>query len=332
MFSIEAERRDAGGVMAETTPAWTPKTSGPMSIKADSYHLLRRLTSQGFRQKVKRRVWQLRSRLAPLLETYYGTYNTAELETEIRAHLPSDFEILMVHSSISDMHPMYHGQARELLEHLLRLVGPERTLAMPAFFFGSAKLYNRDYYRKHVRFDQRRTPSQMGLLTELFRRWPGVARSLHPTHSVCSLGPLAEELSATHHLSQWPCGKLSPFGVMGRRRTAILGLGTEHFRSLTQVHAMEEALCDRFPVAREIETPVRVELVNEAGEVIPYEMSCPLSRGFIFKGERLRGFVNSGDIDEWRFKGTVFYVTTAARVDAAVCAAALRGQTLYVPR
>jgi len=302
-----------------------------MSIKKDAYHLLRRLASQPSREKVKQRVWQLRSKSAPLLKVWYGRFGIAELEAELRAHLPTDLEILMAHSSIADMHPMYHGTAQDLLGLLLRLVGPERTLAMPAFFFGRAALYNRDYYRKHARFDVRRTPSQMGLVTELFRRRPGVIRSLHPTHSVCALGPLANELVATHHLSPWACGELSPFSIMGRHKTVIVGLGTEYYRSLTQVHAMEEILGDQFPVPRESEDPVRVELVDGTGRVVTYEMSPPLSRRFTQKTERLRDFANSGDIAEWLLKGVPLYWTTAAKVDAAIRNAALRGQTIYVP-
>src|SRR5258705_3850394 len=110
------------------------------------------------------------------------------LERELEAHLPADFEILMVHSSLSDMRPMYDGAAQDILNLLQRLVGSERTLAMPSFFFGTADLYHRDFYRLHDRFDARRTTSQMCLVSEMFRRSPGVIRSLHPTHSVCARG------------------------------------------------------------------------------------------------------------------------------------------------
>jgi aminoglycoside 3-N-acetyltransferase len=304
-------------------------TNHNMSIKKEAYHLLRKLTSQRFRDKAKRHVWRLRSKVSPILKASYGTYGNAELETELRAHLPEAFEILMVHSSISDMQPMYQGTALSLLELLMRLAGPHRTLAMPAFFFGSADLYHRDYYRKHARFDVRRTPSQMGLVTELFRRWPGVSRSLHPTHSVCAYGPLAQELLKTHHLSPQAWGELSPFGIMGRRQTVILGIGTEYYRSLTQVHSVEDVLGDKFPISRELEEPVRVELVDRTGQATPYQMSPPLSERFVLKLERLRDFANPGDIDEWSFKGTIFYVTTAGKVDAAVRNAAFRGETLY---
>src|SRR5204862_4700898 len=110
-----------------------------------------------------------------------------------------------------------------------------------------------------------------------------------------------------------------------------LGLGTEYFRTLTQVHAMEEILGDQFPVPRSPEEPVRVELVDQAGKMIPYEMSPPLSDQFTFKLERFRNFDRKG-IAEWTFRGTNLYMTTARKVDAVIRSAALRGETLYVSR
>jgi aminoglycoside 3-N-acetyltransferase len=298
-------------------------------IRAKAYHTLRKLTSQQLRQGIRNRVWQLRLKSAPLLKAWYGTYGTAELEAELHAHLPADFEVLMVHSSISDMQPTYQGTARDIVALLLQLVGPYRTLAMPAFFFGSLELYNRDHYRIHPQFDVRRTPSQMGIVTEVFRRSPGVARSLHPTHSVCALGPLAGTLLATHHLTSWACGEQSPFGVMGRHNTVILGLGTEYYRALTQVHAAEERMGNEFPIPREHEEPVRVKLVDTNGKIIPYEMSCPLSRRAVLHIERLKDFASPDTLVEWSFKGTHFFLTTAAKIDEAVRTAALRGETLY---
>lgn len=303
-----------------------------MNFRAEALHLLRSTTPLHFRRNLQRAIWRLRSRTAPVLKAWYGTYDSERLEAELRTHLAADFDVLMVHSSISDMRPMYEGTAQDVLALLLRLVGAERTLAMPAFFFGTADLYYRDYYRVYSRFDVRRTPSQMGLVSELFRRSPGVLRSLHPTHSICARGPLAHELVASHHLSPWACGEASPFGIMGRHATVILGLGTKSYRALTQVHAMEEILGDGFPVPREPEPIVRAELVDIDGNVIPYEMCDPLSSQFMLKLQRLRYFTEPGDIDEWSFKGTSLYVTTAAKVNAAIHRAALRGETLYVRR
>ena len=44
------------------------------------------------------------------------------------------------------------------------------------------------------------SPSCVGILTELFRKRPGVVCSLHPTHSVAALGKDAEDFIAGNEL------------------------------------------------------------------------------------------------------------------------------------
>ena len=66
----------------------------------------------------------------------------------------------------------------------------------------------------------------MGMLTELFRRMKGVRQSLHPTHRVAALGPLATELTEGHDTAPSTFGPGSPFDFMARRDTLIVGLGT----------------------------------------------------------------------------------------------------------
>jgi aminoglycoside 3-N-acetyltransferase len=301
----------------------------PMSLRHKAFHLLRRFTSQHQRERLKARIFQARHAAEPLLKKWHGTFGNDELEAALREKMPDNFEILMVHSGVTHLQPMYQGDARSLLELMLRIAGPERTLAMPAFFFGTPELFNLAYYRKYPRFDVRRTPSQMGLVTELFRRTPGVTRSLHPTHSICALGPLANELCATHHLSPWRFGELSPFGIMARRKTTIIGLGVYYYRSLTQVHSMEDILGECFPVPRADEDPVQVEIIDKTGKAIRYEIARPLSRDFVLKTERLSEFVPAGEVVEWSFKGTNLYVAEAEKVNAAVKHAARRGHSLY---
>ena len=299
-----------------------------MSVAQTLYHRLRRMTSQRQRDRFKARVNHARKLAGPLLKRWHGTFDDADLEAALRARAPADFDILMVHTSVGNLLPMYQGDARSLLEMLVRLAGP-RTLAMPGFFFGAADCFNRDYYRRNPKFDVRRTPSQMGLVTELFRRRKGVVRSLHPTHSVLALGPLAEELCASHHLSPWTFGEASPFGVMARKKTVIIGVGVEYFRSLTQVHSMEDILAERFPVPRADEPPVKVTIVNRQGAAFDYEMSRPISREYVLHAERLGKFAAPGDVTEWTFRGTKLYITQADKVNLAVESAALRGDSLY---
>ena len=51
----------------------------------------------------------------------------------------------------------------------------------------------------------------MGFVTEVFRRTPGVVRSIHPTHSVSALGPLARHLTEAHHRAPSVFGTGSPW-------------------------------------------------------------------------------------------------------------------------
>ena len=78
------------------------------------------------------------------------------------------------------------------------------TVLMPTLPFGGVAI---DYARKNPVFDVRRTPSQTGLLTEIFRRSAGVLRSVHPTHPVAVAGHGAVEMVEGHHLAATPCGR-----------------------------------------------------------------------------------------------------------------------------
>lgn len=296
-------------------------------MRAKLYHLLRRTTSQDRRNRLKRRVAHTRKRLAPLYLARYGTFGVEELRDELGRHLPQDAEIVMVHCSLNDLQPMYIGSVTELLDTLIELCGPERTLAMPAFFFGGPGRDPAAYFRARPVFDVRRQPSEMGLLSELFRRRENVRRSLHPTSSVCALGPLAEGLVAGHHVARTTSGEGTPFAFMAEKRTAIVGIGTEYFRCLSQVHAAEDLLGERYPlVLRPRTVPVRLKDVD--GTVHDYELRLG-EPGIRRRAERLEWLLGPDELIRWRFHGIPLFVTSAARVTEVLTDAALRGETIY---
>ena len=88
-------------------------------------------------------------------------------------------------------------------------------------------------------FDELQTPSNTGILTELFRTNYATARSLHPTHSVAGRGKLAEDLLSGHHLDETPCSLRSPFGLLARYDAWILMLGIS-MDCCTLIHHIEE--------------------------------------------------------------------------------------------
>jgi len=297
------------------------------SARSAAFHLLRRTMTQEQRNRLKRQVALTRERLAPVYVLRYGRFDPPELRAELERRLPADFEILMVHCSLNDLRPMYGGGPLELLECLLDVCGPDRTLAMPAFFFGGRQGDPVEYYRAKPRFDVRRQPSEMGLLSEVFRRREGVRRSMHPTHSICALGPLADELTAGHHLATTTFGDGTPFGVMAERRTAILGLGTEYFRCLTQVHTAEDLLGERFPVPLRRDS-IPVSIKDSDGNRVPYALPVSAERPSMHI-EVLGELLGPEELRCWRFHGARFFVTMADRVTEVLMEAARRGTTIY---
>ena len=88
---------------------------------------------------------------------------------------------LLVHSSLRSLGRV-PGGAETVVRGLLAALGEDGTLLMPALTY--------EFVRSHNPvFDVRGTPSNVGLIPEDFRLRPGTQRSIHPTHSVCAVGP-----------------------------------------------------------------------------------------------------------------------------------------------
>jgi aminoglycoside 3-N-acetyltransferase len=149
---------------------------------------------------------------------------------------------VLVHSSL-DQFEGFRGDTMAILSALQGAVGSQGTLLMPTLpFTGSAV----EYVSKDPVFDVVRTPSRMGLLTELFRRSPGVVRSVHPTHSVAAWGAKAKEITHKHHLAGTPCGRPSPYHGLLDNAGKILFLGTD-ISVMTFFHTVEEELEPAMP-------------------------------------------------------------------------------------
>jgi aminoglycoside 3-N-acetyltransferase len=296
-------------------------------MRAGVRSTLRSFLTQERRTQLKQLQGKARKRLSPVLSTVYGNFGAAELTAELRRRLPADFEILMVHSSVDALQPMYQGSVKELLDSLLEVCGPKRTLVMPSFVMGG-RTYNTAEYFQSRPFNVRTTPSEMGLLAEIFRRTPRVLRSLHPTCSVCAFGPLAEELTKGHHLSTSGMGHDSPYGVMTRRPTAILGLGVEYYRCLTHVHTATSQMGDEYPI-KFLGGSMQVTLVDYDGSRCEYELGLPdLSKKLDLRV--LWSLLSKEELVEWRFHGVpMFMISRASVVTERLIAAARRGVTIF---
>ncbi len=283
-----------------------------MEIEALAYSVARKIFSQKTRDRLKLVQYNLKAKMAPLRKAYYGSYDTAALRKELEQKLPQDFEVLMVHSSHAGLLPMYTGHLKQLLQILLDLCGKNRTLAMPAFFFGSAG-YHYDvikYFRDQSKFDLYDTPSQMGLLTELFRNHPGAKISHHPTHRVIAFGPHADDLVNDHENCRYSCGTGSPFHKMALDyRTLICGLGIPYFRCMTQMHCPEHILLEegRHPREYNLNT-AQVIMIDDRQNEIHYTLTVPRAV------EKHRPPPITSTITQWQFHGSELFYSWAHEV------------------
>ena len=141
--------------------------------------------------------------------------------------------VLLVHSSLSALGHV-PGGAETVIQGLLKALGSEGTLLFPTLSY--------EYVTpKNPVFDVRRTPSNIGVIPETFRKRPGSMRSIHPTHSVAGIGVRARELLKYHVLDRTPCGPNSPFHKLPHAHGQILMLGCG-LEPNTSMHAIEEKI------------------------------------------------------------------------------------------
>jgi aminoglycoside 3-N-acetyltransferase len=211
-------------------------------------------------------------------------------------------DIVIAHSSLRSF-GWVSGGAEALIDALLTAVGNTGTVCMPTLSYG-------DYgpARPPPPFDPATTPSIVGRAAEAFRTRPGVARSLHPTHSLAALGPSAEALVVGHEAELTPCGPGTPWRRLADKRAKVLllGVGT---RVCTLFHGPEaevelEARC--WP-------PVPCRLATPAGERIFHLRLHRPYRGAVSNRARLRPVLErNGLLRETRIGSASVLVLDAA--------------------
>ena len=194
----------------------------------------------------------------------YGYFNVEQLREALKKEGIKKGGILFVQSSLNRFYN-FKGTAMDVLLLLEEIVGPEGTLAMP-----SSPEYSND---GPFFFDVRKTPAQTGLLCELFRRRPGVVRSLNPSQSTCAIGSMARELLSEHHLSRFSCGEKSPLAKIANHGGQILGLGLPPGYT-TLCHVLEDLDPENFPRPVHANRLVDFTVIDETGKKLTVSV-CP---------------------------------------------------------
>lgn len=182
--------------------------------------------------------------------------------------------LLLVHSSLKSLGRVPDGE-ETVIRGLLATLGECGTLLMPALTYASVRP-NRPI------FDVRKTRSCVGAIPEYFRLRKGTRRSFHPTHSVCGIGPLVDELFPPHKDDTTPCGQNSPFHRLPEFNGQIIMLGCG-LRPNTSMHAIEEVA--QAPYL--LNPPITYTLTDEDGSTFQKQYSPHNFHGWMQRYDRV---------------------------------------------
>jgi aminoglycoside 3-N-acetyltransferase len=203
-----------------------------------------------------------------------------------------------------------------VIQALREALGEDGTLLMPALSYELVT-------RAEPCFDIHNTPSNVGIIPETFRRLEDTLRSLHPTHSVCAAGRLAQALLAPHAQDTTPCGPNSPFHTLPAHDGQILMLGCG-LEPNTSMHAIEELVVPPYLYA----DPITYRLTPADGNVQEKVYTPHDFRGWRQRYDRVDQVLTAPGLRLGQvLQSQAYLIEAAALWEAAL--AALRRDPLY---
>jgi len=136
-------------------------------------------------------------------------------------------EVIYLINSAKELQNIF--QVNQYLDILLSSIPESCTLVMQTFNWDFCKGKN---------FSSQKTPSQTGLMSELYRRMDGVIRSPHPIYSFCAKGPMAEEICQHDGETCW--GDNTPFEKLVEKNALILNFAKDFPLGITLIHRFEQ--------------------------------------------------------------------------------------------
>ena len=206
---------------------------------------------------------RLRKIYRSMVKTWYPPLTEQEFRTILLKELKiSEGSVVFIHSSVDNLNITF--DTLRILEILLETVGESGTLVFPCWHFTYRA---EDYLKSEKVFDVRRSPSALGMLSEMARRYPGAHRSLHPTNSIVAIGKHAASITEAHHTDIYPCGEKSPYYRTMELGGIIVGIGVNaNFMSF--VHCPEDILKKQFPVKTRLDQIFEAKIKKEDGSLM----------------------------------------------------------------
>jgi aminoglycoside 3-N-acetyltransferase len=171
-------------------------------------------------------------------------YGPDKLIRQLRQIGVTEGSTLVVHSSWLP-HNGFRGKPADLVKALKAAVGESGLLVMTSLPYQN--MSSAQWLASGKPMNVRRSPSMMGLVSEVFRRSEGVRRSLSATHPLLAWGRDAERFVEGHENTDRPFGAGSPFARILERDAIVLGFDAP-FSTFTFHMYVEDQFADRLPV------------------------------------------------------------------------------------
>jgi len=235
--------------------------------------------------------------------------------------------VVFIHSSVDNLNISF--DTLRLLDILLETVGENGTLVFPCWHFTYRA---EDYLKSGKVFDVCRSPSALGMLSEMARRYPGAHRSLHPTNSIVAIGKHAAEITEAHHLDIYPCGEKSPYCRAMKLGGIIAGIGVNaNFMSF--VHCPEDILKEQFPVKTRLDQlfEAKVKKADGSFEIIRTLAAHPQIKHNDIN-RFLKKYISRKVCRNITIKGNRFFVAHSTELFDAVVELAKEDKTIYTQK
>jgi aminoglycoside 3-N-acetyltransferase len=235
-------------------------------------------------------------------------------------------DVVFVHSSTGSLRLTF--PVLDIYQVLRNVVGKQGTLLFPTYPLSLSY----EFLVSGEVFDVRKSRSYTGLLTEYARRQKDAVRSLHPTKSVCAIGPLADELVQGHDLSPYPYDCDSPYQKIMSKGGKIVGLGVNSSK-MSFVHTVDDALKEAFPVE-----PYHKEIFS--AKCISYEQQVVMVKTYAHDMRKIKHnipkfikrYCNPEIARDLRIQGMSFFVAQSRPLYERMIELAREGITIYKRR
>lgn len=210
---------------------------------------------------------------------------------QFRACGVAEGQTIFVHTSLKKL-GFVVGGAETLIRTLLEIVGEEGTLMMPSQTWKNLDPSTGVHWEEPEEwwdiiranwpaYDKEITPViGMGVVAEMFRKWPGAKRTDHPARSIAAVGKYAEYITKEHDLSNI-FGERSPVAKLYELDGYILLIGVGYDKN-TSLHLAEVRA--NFPTKRFADESSAI-MVNGKREWVTYNTQAVDDEDFVKLGD-----------------------------------------------